>query len=130
VDYCKLEAPQITQHIPEGVEIGRTSHKVRNQENAPSELLEGPLNYYLQLQEGGEQGSPQLAQLPDSSWLYVEPIYAKPMCLACHGENIDSSVKQVINEKYPNDKAVGFKSDELRGMFWMKFKDDFGDSDS
>ena len=126
VDYCKVEAPQITQNIPDGVEVGRVSHRVRNPKNKPSELLEGPLNYYLQLAKDGNKGEAQLTQLPDNSWLYVEPIYAQPMCLACHGDNISPSVKRAIDIKYPDDKATGFEEGDLRGMFWLKFKEDLG----
>ncbi|WP_328798991.1 Tll0287-like domain-containing protein [Kangiella shandongensis] len=110
--------------------MGRTSHKVRNPKNKPDALLEGPLNYYLELAQEEKQGRPQITQLPDNSWLYVEPIYAQPMCLACHGSNIDSKVKTVIDEKYPDDEAFGFEDGDFRGMFWMKFKEDFGEDES
>ncbi|AOE50538.1 Tll0287-like domain-containing protein [Kangiella sediminilitoris] len=128
VNYCNLEASGITENLPQGVEVGRTSHKVRNPQNKPDPLLEGPLNYYLELAKDEQQGRPQITQLPDDSWLYVEPIYAQPMCLACHGKNINPAVKATIDAKYPKDEATGFEDGDFRGMFWMKFKEDFGES--
>lgn len=130
VNYCNLEASGITENLPEGVAVGRTSHKVRNPENKPDALLEGPLNYYLELAKEEKQGRPQITQLPDDSWLYVEPIYAQSMCLACHGSNINRKVQAAINEKYPNDEATGFEEGDFRGMFWLKFKEDFGKGES
>ena len=127
IDYCNLEAPEITQKVPDGVEVGRTSHKVRNPANEPTDLLQAPLDYYLEMERLGNETSGQITQLPSGEWLYVEPIYTQAMCLACHGENLAPEVQTAINDKYPNDKATGFKEGELRGMFWLKLQEDFGE---
>lgn len=127
IDYCNLEAPEIAEKVPAGVEVGRTSHRVRNPANEPTDLLQAPLDYYLEMERRGEKATGQITQLPSGEWLYVEPIYTQPMCLACHGENLAPEVQTAINEKYPNDKAVGFKEGELRGMFWLKLQEDFGE---
>lgn len=126
IDYCNLKAPEITAKVPKGVEVGRTSHRVRNPENEPTDLLQAPLDYYLEMERLGKETSGQITQLPSGDWLYVEPIYTQPVCLACHGENIAPEVQTAINEKYPNDQATGFKEGELRGMFWLKLAEDFG----
>lgn len=127
IDYCNLEAPEITEKVPDGVEVGRTSHKVRNPANEPTDLLQAPLDYYLEMERLGNETSGQITQLPSGEWLYVEPIYTQAMCLACHGENLAPEVRTAINDKYPNDKATGFKEGELRGMFWLKLQEDFGE---
>lgn len=127
IDYCNLEAPEITAKVPDRVEVGRTSHKVRNPANEPSELLRGPLGYYLEQESKGNKASGNITQLPSGEWLYVEPIYTQAVCLACHGQNIAPEVQAAINEKYPNDQATGFKEGELRGMFWLKLAEDFSE---
>lgn len=127
IDYCNLEAPEITAKVPEGVEVGRTSHRVRNPANEPTELLQAPLDYYLEMERLGEEASGQITQLPSGDWLYVEPIYTQAVCLACHGQNIAQEVQRTINKKYPDDQATDFKEGELRGMFWLKLAEDFGD---
>lgn len=127
INYCNLESPKIAAKVPAGVEVGRTSHKVRNPDNEPSELLKGPLGYYLDQESKGNNTSGNITQLPSGEWLYVEPIYTQAVCLACHGQNIAPEVQAAINEKYPNDQATGFKEGELRGMFWLKLAEDFGE---
>ena len=52
---------------------------------------------------------------------YVEPIFIKPICLTCHGENIDQSLSAIINKQYPKDKAQGYTNGSFRGVFWVKF---------
>ena len=39
------------------------------------------------------------------------------VCLACHGENLAQGVQETITTLYPNDKATGFKSGDIRGAF-------------
>lgn len=45
---------------------------------------------------------------------YTKPIYVEKACLACHGEK--DSRPAFIKEKYPDDKAYGFKAGDLRGI--------------
>jgi hypothetical protein len=37
-------------------------------------------------------------------------------CLKCHGESISPEINTMIQKQYPNDKAIGFKEGELRGV--------------
>jgi hypothetical protein len=39
------------------------------------------------------------------------------MCLACHGSSVDEKTLKKINTLYPNDQAIGFSSEDLRGAF-------------
>ena len=54
---------------------------------------------------------------------YVEPILLQPLCVACHGEAIEPGLATRIAELYPQDRAVGFRVGELRGVFWVEFPD-------
>ncbi|MBI5454015.1 MAG: DUF3365 domain-containing protein [Deltaproteobacteria bacterium] len=45
---------------------------------------------------------------------YTRPIYVESACLACHG-GADAS-PAFIKAKYPDDKAYGFKTGDLRGI--------------
>ena len=55
---------------------------------------------------------------------YVEPIITQPLCLRCHGDSIDEATRAAIAERYPDDEAVGFERDELRGLFWVELASD------
>jgi hypothetical protein len=47
------------------------------------------------------------------------------MCLSCHGsvkQNISAETLKVINENYPDDKAIGYGLNELRGLFVVEME--------
>jgi len=46
------------------------------------------------------------------------PLAQKP-CATCHGTNVDPDLRAEILERYPEDKAVGFKPGEIRGAFTL-----------
>ncbi|MFN7177274.1 MAG: DUF3365 domain-containing protein, partial [Thermaurantiacus sp.] len=50
---------------------------------------------------------------------YMRAIPTAPQCLACHGpeEAIAPAVRAAIAERYPDDRATGFRAGELRGAF-------------
>ena len=43
------------------------------------------------------------------------------LCLTCHGESLQPEIATRINESYPEDEAAGFKTGDLRGVFWVEF---------
>jgi hypothetical protein len=72
---------------------------------------------------------PEIVQLEDGGVGYVEPIYVKRICLACHGSALSPSVASRIDEHYPQDEARGFKEGDFRGLFWVEFRELEKDSD-
>ena len=54
---------------------------------------------------------------------YVEPIVAQPLCLTCHGKAISEATRAALAERYPDDKATGFEKGDLRGLFWVEFRE-------
>lgn len=119
ISVCKVQAPAIADSLSvEGIKIGRTSHRLRNPENSAPEWVNVVLQAYL----GEDNGRvPQVVPLANDREGYVEPITIKPMCLACHGENLAADVATQINEMYPDDEATGFQVDELRGVYWVEY---------
>jgi hypothetical protein len=45
-------------------------------------------------------------------------------CLACHGspKQFDVAVADLLREKYPDDRAVGYKVGDLRGAVSVRVK--------
>jgi hypothetical protein len=114
---CQLKAPAIAREMSkDGIEVGRTSHKLRNPNNAPAEWMKPLLAQY---QASAERLPAQGVKLADGRFGYVEPIYMPAMCLGCHGETISPAVSKVLLQQYPNDQATGFKEGDFRGLFWM-----------
>ena len=114
---CRDEAPRIAAELSVGgVRMGRTSHKLRNPDNAPQPWVEPLLATYL---EDPENPEPRAVRLDNSTIGYVEPIYAMSFCLSCHGPSIEPALQETIRSLYPEDQATGFRMNELRGLFWV-----------
>ena len=43
------------------------------------------------------------------------------MCLKCHGKDIEPNVSALILKLYPNDLAVGYDENEVRGIWSIAF---------
>jgi hypothetical protein len=119
ISVCRIEAPRIaSEHSPAGVEVGRTSHRLRNPENAPRSWVRPLLDDYL---SGAADLEPMALGLAGGRVGYVEPILVQPLCLACHGQTLAPSVADRIRELYPADQAVGFDAGDFRGVFWAEY---------
>lgn len=119
LETCKLKAMPITQkHATGFVGMGRTSHKVRNPDNAPKDWVKP----YLAQFKSGEIKKAMTIDLKNGHTGYLEPIYIQPKCLICHGSNLSKGIEASLKEKYPQDKARGFKNGEFRGLFWIESK--------
>jgi len=120
VQMCSENAQLVTTEFGKerGLEIRRVSTRYRNATNRPDEyesrILAAwaksgkPASHIERVTENGRQ------------WLRVmEPIRLQAMCVNCHGmpAQLTNEVKAVLAERYPRDKATGFKPGDLRGAF-------------
>lgn len=119
IDVCKGQAPAIVKMLAvDGVEMGRSSHRLRNPENAPRNWVKLAIEDYL-LEDADL--TPKLVQLSKDRRGYVEPIETQALCLTCHGESLASEVGVQLRQAYPEDQATGFKVGDLRGVFWVEY---------
>ncbi|WP_168567070.1 Tll0287-like domain-containing protein [Crateriforma spongiae] len=113
---CSEDAPKIAQTVADehGVEIGRTSWKLRNPNNAPRDWVQPFVDEKVDL--------PQTVALEDGRLGVTFPIRLDVKCLMCHGgpDDMLDSVKPELAKRYPDDQATGFKAGDLRGMFWVE----------
>jgi hypothetical protein len=113
---CNVEAPNIAaRHGVDGIEIGRTSHRLRNSANAPAGWVEPLLDEYV----SGERNTYTAVALEGGRFGYVEPIRAEEVCLVCHGTAITAPIAERIAKLYPGDEATGFEAGDFRGLFWI-----------
>lgn len=116
INVCSNEAVTIAQSVGKehGVEIGRTSFKLRNPGNAPRDWVKPFVESRVD--------TPQQVQLDDGSLAVLYPIRITVKCLMCHGgeDDILDAVKPELAKRYPDDAATGFKLDDLRGWFWVE----------
>lgn len=119
IGVCQIQAPDIADSLSQDkILVGRSSHRLRNPDNAAPDWVEPIMQSYLTESSDRE---PQVVLLAGDRLGYVEPITLQPMCTACHGESLSGEVAMRISELYPEDQAVGFKAGDLRGVFWLEY---------
>jgi hypothetical protein len=124
VNVCSDTAAMLTSSFSEkmGVNVKRFSLKNRNSENYPNQTEKEFLRHFEDLNAKNElTADSYLIKKNESNGKFsatlVKPIFIGALCLNCHGsdDQISSDVEMVINEKWPNDKAIGYKIGEQRG---------------
>jgi hypothetical protein len=100
-----------------GVEIGRTSHRLRNPSNAPRPWARP----YVESAPGrpAEEIGVRYYDLGNRIGV-LRPIWTGPLCLKCHGGSPPADVAAALRRLYPEDRATGFRENELRGFFWVE----------
>ena len=119
MEVCRQQAPAIARRLSAaGIEMGRSSHRLRNPENAPRDWVRPLLAEYV---ADPARRAPRVVRLAANRIGYVEPITIKPPCLTCHGTSVVPTVAAKIHLLYPQDQAMDFSPDEFRGLFWAEF---------
>lgn len=123
VKICRIEAGSIAHTIAKerGIELGRTSHKLRNPSNAPRTWMVP----YLERAAGQPASSvSQVVVDLDGRVGVLRPIATGGLCLVCHGprESFDPELRAVLSDLYPEDRATGFREGEFRGFFWAEVR--------
>jgi hypothetical protein len=121
ISSCHMDATALTERVGryEGFAAGRTSDRLRNPTNAPrpwaAALIKANAGRQARTVEGfAVDLGPAVGVL--------RPIVERPMCAGCHGptDRMSPGVKAVIADRYPADRATGFKEGEIRGWFWVE----------
>lgn len=123
VEICNEKAPQIAEKVGllENVTISRTSLKVRNPNNRPTDWEKKTLEVFEERQAGGETLIAMNTHKFDGEvFTYMKPIPMMGMCAACHGTNISKPLYENISKYYPDDAAIGFKPGDIRGAFVVR----------
>ena len=114
---CNTAAPAIAESLSvEGVRMGRSSHKLRNPANVAPDWAAPAIESYVV----GET-QPVTVELDDGRHGYIEPIMMQPLCLTCHGQELQPEVQIKLAQLYPDDQATGFAAGDFRGVFWVEF---------
>lgn len=121
VSVCHQAATDVTEEVrrTEGFALGRTSHRLRNRNNAP------PSWATAHVARGAEipmsEVRPLVVDLGDRVGV-MRPMPTMGLCLNCHGPEaqIAPDVQETITALYPGDKATGFREGDLRGWMWAE----------
>jgi hypothetical protein len=123
IDVCAERAPAIAAaHSVEGLAVGRTSHKLRNPQNAPRPWVKLILDEMVAADPATLV--PRVVALEGGRTGYIEPILTQPLCVTCHGAAVAPELKEKIAARYPADQATGFEPGTLRGLVWAELDAD------
>lgn len=124
IGVCKLTAPGIasTYRTKTGWDVGRTSLRVRNPDNAPDDWETGVLNSFEKRKAAGESvAAMEFYEVTrhegEEVFRYMKAIPILELCTVCHGEQLDPEASKRISELYPHDQATGFRPGDIRGAF-------------
>jgi len=122
VSFCNIHAIPLTDSLAGEYNciIQRVSDKYRNQAN---KLSEADADILAKMSSFNPMKPVLVSE--NGRMVYYKPIkIAMPACLKCHGslgKEIDSKTLEIINQKYPNDLATGYKEGDLRGLWKITF---------
>ncbi len=127
IPFCNTMAMPLTDEISVkySTVINRTSYKVRNKSNAPTNEETRILSTYKELIETNKQLKPIVEIDKSGNPHFYAPILLQHKCLACHGEigkNVTVETDSIIKSFYPHDAATGFKEGDLRGIWSISFQ--------
>lgn len=118
---CHDAAPDIAREVRrvEGIEVGRTSHRLRNQKNAAPSWAAAHVK--AGAQATGAEARALVVDLGEKVGV-LRPIATLGMCTACHGpaEQLAPDIRETLAALYPGDQATGFREGDLRGWMWAE----------
>jgi hypothetical protein len=121
ISVCHLEAAAAAQKVAraEGIASGRTSHLLRSPINTPRPWAAPVVAQFAGKPAAGVET--YVVDLGNRVGM-LRPIPHRAECSGCHGpeERLGQAIRQELKERYPADKATGFKEGDLRGWFWVE----------
>lgn len=126
IDFCNTKAIYYTDSMSEayGAQIKRVSDRPRNPDNqANKEETEVINSLKSQLLAGNNPES--ILKEEGNGFRFYSAITTNAMCLQCHGKaGVDLSPETTtkIAERYPEDKAIGYGLNEVRGIWSIYFE--------
>lgn len=121
VDVCRTEARAIAEAVAlkQGIELGRTSHRVRNPANAPRAWARPAVDAAAGSKAASE--GLKVFDLGDRVGV-LRPIGTADACTKCHGapDEVRKNLGAALAASYPQDRATGFAPGDLRGWMWAE----------
>lgn len=120
INSCHIDSLLMAQRISrEGAAAGRTSDRLRSPTNTPRPWAAAIVSENAGRMARDVDGF--AVDLGDRVGV-IRPISERPMCANCHGPagKLSPTVRRELAERYPADRAVGFKEGEIRGWFWVE----------
>ena len=120
--FCTGSAERITKEVnaklPSYAKVRRTALKVRNHSANPSDTIDEKVMRAYKAAIEAKTFTPKdikVVEEGDVTRVY-KPLVIKAVCLKCHGSQLNPQISAALKSTYPEDRAVGSKEGELRGV--------------
>lgn len=125
LNFCNTKAIPLTDSmsVAKNATIKRVSDKPRNPKNKVNSAEEIYIQMFKEDIKNNKDSEPIVVENSNNVNVYY-PIITNSMCLQCHGapkSQIRETILAGINNKYPNDKAIGYNINEVRGIWNVSF---------
>lgn len=124
LEFCNVEASPLTISMAEKYKasVQRVSDKNRNPQNLASAEEAELVDLFSHQVSAGKDPTPVMMPQNGKTRFYY-PIVTNSMCLQCHGKNedIEPQVREKILKLYPQDMAVGYSENQVRGIWKIEF---------
>lgn len=127
---CKYSMPEIASNVSRrhGWKVSRVTLKPRNPAlGMPDAWEQRILLQFEQAAAKGDRPGPlehsEIVSEPAGRYFrYLRALPMAPLCQTCHGtpEQISEAVRAQLAIEYPMDRAVGYKSGQVRGAVSIK----------
>lgn len=126
IGFCSAKALPITDSVAtlHGVRVQRVTDRPRNPVNRATEMETSILADWAESLQGDAFLQPVNINEGGLTHYYF-PIQTNALCMNCHGrpeKDIDPGVFTLLKETYPQDQALGYSPNQLRGMWKITFK--------
>ena len=119
LEFCNVNAIPLTKQLEDqhNVMIKRVSDKNRNPDNAANETERKYIDFFKE-----QLALTKKLEGKFDNGVFYAPITTNNMCLQCHGSEKDIKPETLakIKSLYPNDKAIGYQENEMRGLMVIK----------
>jgi hypothetical protein len=127
ISICRDKAPAMAEEVSreKSCIVRRTSLKTRNPKNAPDPWERRVLEaFQKQVADGKDPAGLEFSEVVREGGApvlrYMKAITAGGPCLACHGRSLAPEVSAALHAAYPEDRATGYESGDLRGAFSVR----------
>jgi hypothetical protein len=122
IPVCSDKAGSLVADVASGRKVGmvRLSDRPRNPEQVAGGADLAAIESFRGTIQRGDLPHPVTDELEDGSTVVRLPITVnQPLCLQCHGSESDIApdTRKAILAVYPDDKATGYKLNDLRGIW-------------
>ncbi|QVY64709.1 DUF3365 domain-containing protein [Polaribacter sp. Q13] len=123
--FCNVKAFPLTDSmsVVHKATIKRVSDKPRNPKNKADAIENGYITVFKEEAKLNKESVPVVIESAENVKVYY-PIKTNSMCLQCHGKptvDIKNSTLAQIDKLYPNDLAIGYSENQVRGIWSITF---------